>query len=296
MEEVGKVEVPPYEVHALAMLMPEQDADERLALQDSIDRNGLRNPIVLYEGQILDGRHRYAACQELPDVQGLRFETFEGTYDEALEYVLDTNMVRRHLNPSQKAVIAEDLANTKRGANQHTSADVGNITRGKAAEEVGASIGQMDRVKKYRKSGIGELDDAVRNGQINAKAAVTVAKLPPAMQMEYCTKLIKEFEEDADGDGKKSQIAGKLLRQPQFADALKTPKPQPKPKVQEKPKVEITMGEGWQVEEKPQGLEQVGNLLKLAVGGQVVSIRIEIEYADRDDESIIVVNPSNLEA
>jgi hypothetical protein len=48
--------------HPFANLFPLLEAEELRALKDDIARNGLHDPIVLHEGQILDGRNRFLAC------------------------------------------------------------------------------------------------------------------------------------------------------------------------------------------------------------------------------------------
>ena len=48
--------------HDLTRIFPLIDGDEFNALIDDIRESGLRTPIVLFEGKILDGRNRYRAC------------------------------------------------------------------------------------------------------------------------------------------------------------------------------------------------------------------------------------------
>lgn len=48
--------------HPIANLFPLMTGDEYLALVEDIRANGLLEPVVLYEGKILDGRNRYNAC------------------------------------------------------------------------------------------------------------------------------------------------------------------------------------------------------------------------------------------
>jgi hypothetical protein len=70
-------------------------SDEELAdLAEDIKANGLRNPVVMYDGKILDGRNRTAACGRA----GVKatFVEFEGTDDEALAFVQSINGARRH--------------------------------------------------------------------------------------------------------------------------------------------------------------------------------------------------------
>lgn len=72
------------------------------ALAESIKKNGLDVPIVLYQGMILDGRNRYLAC-ERAGVEP-RFTTYEG--DDPLEKVQMLNADRRDSTPPQRAITA----------------------------------------------------------------------------------------------------------------------------------------------------------------------------------------------
>jgi hypothetical protein len=49
--------------HSACLLFPRLSDDELQALADDIRHNGLLNPIVTLDGQILDGRNRLAACK-----------------------------------------------------------------------------------------------------------------------------------------------------------------------------------------------------------------------------------------
>jgi hypothetical protein len=48
--------------HPLAKLFPKYGEEELLDLASDIAANGLHNPIVLYQGQILDGVNRHQVC------------------------------------------------------------------------------------------------------------------------------------------------------------------------------------------------------------------------------------------
>lgn len=54
-----------YELHELCKLFPLMPEDQFTALMQDISANGLRQPIVIHEGKILDGRHRYKAASPL---------------------------------------------------------------------------------------------------------------------------------------------------------------------------------------------------------------------------------------
>lgn len=72
------------------------------ALKKDILENGQRNKITIYNGEILDGRNRYRACNELGIVP--KTEEFHGTEVEAAKFVISQNLSRRHMNPGQVAI------------------------------------------------------------------------------------------------------------------------------------------------------------------------------------------------
>lgn len=93
------------ESHKFADIFPMVEGEQAEQLKIDIKENGLLQPIVLFEGKILDGRNRYRASKEL----GLtpKFETYTG--EKPLEFVISGNLKRRHLTESQRAVIAQDI-------------------------------------------------------------------------------------------------------------------------------------------------------------------------------------------
>lgn len=80
-------------------------------LAEDIKANGLLEPIVLYEGMILDGRNRHAAC--LLAVVEPKFAEANGIGSPVL-YVVSKNLHRRHLTVSQRAAIAAEVAESLR--------------------------------------------------------------------------------------------------------------------------------------------------------------------------------------
>jgi hypothetical protein len=79
------------------MLFPELSAGDYAALKEDIRLHGVKVPMVVHGGQILDGRHRYRVCREL----AVRCPVVEWNgYDPWLE-VQSRNLVRRHLAKDQ---------------------------------------------------------------------------------------------------------------------------------------------------------------------------------------------------
>lgn len=95
--------------HRLAEIVPAASEADYASLLDGIREHGQREPVVLYEGLILDGRTRYRACAEL-DIEPVTREFGSRATDGAdpLAYVIDSNR-RRHMNTTEKAKAAAKL-------------------------------------------------------------------------------------------------------------------------------------------------------------------------------------------
>jgi hypothetical protein len=98
-------------VHPAADLFPMMPADELKALGEDIKKHGLREPIILYEDMILDGRNRYRACIEAGVVPTFRLggqwppeqiNLARPLITDPYAYVISANIHRRHLTPDQK--------------------------------------------------------------------------------------------------------------------------------------------------------------------------------------------------
>jgi hypothetical protein len=94
------------EFHDVCKLFPMMGEDEYRALVEDIRQHGLREPIVVWQGKIVDGRNRYRACMEL----GIepQYREWDGR-GSLTAFVVSQNLHRRHLTASQRAVIALEI-------------------------------------------------------------------------------------------------------------------------------------------------------------------------------------------
>lgn len=95
------------EAHEYANIFPMMNDTEFHELCQDMAENGYRpeNPIITYHGKILDGRNRFKASEEVGVLP--MFVEYGG--DDPLNFVLSQNLHRRHLNSSQRAIVALEI-------------------------------------------------------------------------------------------------------------------------------------------------------------------------------------------
>lgn len=92
-------------IHRLAKYFPVLEGEEFDLLVEDIKKNGQQEPIVLYQGEILDGVNRFTACEKL----GIVPITKEYKGSDPLAYVISENIRRRHMDASQRAMLAQEM-------------------------------------------------------------------------------------------------------------------------------------------------------------------------------------------
>lgn len=94
-------------VHEAAEIFPLMSEAELKALSENIATEGLKEPIVLYEGQVLDGRNRLEACRRAGVKPTFTEIDLNGT--APIEYVVKMNIDNRNLSIPQRCAIAVQL-------------------------------------------------------------------------------------------------------------------------------------------------------------------------------------------
>jgi hypothetical protein len=168
--------------HWAADIFPLMDETDYNELKADIAQNGLREEIVIYQGQILDGRNRYRACVESGVVP--RFREHKG--DHPVEFVVSLNLLRRHLNTSQRAVIAAELADLKQGGERSKAQNCA-LTHAQAAERLSVSPRQVDKASALLNAEEGgraatDLMTQVRSGKMSLNKAEQIVRLGEAQQ------------------------------------------------------------------------------------------------------------------
>ena len=179
-----------YEFHSLCKLFPVIPDSELSELAADIKANGLRQPILLMDGKIIDGRNRYLACVRA-EVQP-KFKIFKG---DPASLVSSLNIQRRHLEPGQRALFAAELCKLKHGQKK-SDGEPGAISTKDAAKLAKVSRESVKRARSVVKNGSEKLKEAVAGGVINLKKAALVSKLPKPEQRTVVKnhKRISELE------------------------------------------------------------------------------------------------------
>lgn len=152
--------------HPAADSFPMMDTKRYAELRDDIQNYGLREPITLCEGMILDGRNRYKACIELGIEPKTR--TFEG---DPWAFAWSLNGQRRDLVDEQRYLIWKHCHENSDAwqAKKHGIADAANRKRSEAAKEQPRTERGFDAKQVHGHS--------VRTPEVTRPAKATAAKV-----------------------------------------------------------------------------------------------------------------------
>ena len=163
--------------HPFAEIFPLLGEEALRELARDIAERELIDPIVRYEGKILDGRCRYRACL-MVGVKS-RFEDYNGA--DPVGYVLSRNIQRRHLiKEGQRAIVAARIASLKPGSNQHSEG----LPIGRASKFLNVGSRSVARAREVLDHGVAELVQAVEEGKLAVSAAAQISRLPEPQQHE----------------------------------------------------------------------------------------------------------------
>jgi hypothetical protein len=149
------------------------------ALRASIEADGQHEPVVTYKGEILDGLSRQAICKEL----GLPLRSREYQGDNPFEYSLSKNVSRRHLTPSQLAMLSTLIPGLTHGGKRRSkdqdtkmSLDPKPMSRAEKARMFGVSGSLIRDAEKVNSEGAPDLVLFVRTGKKSISEAIEIIK------------------------------------------------------------------------------------------------------------------------
>ena len=170
--------------HPLAELFPLMEGPAFKDLVADIKANGLLHPLTECDGMLLDGRNRLRACEEAGVAP--TYELYTGP--DPLGFVLSQNVARRHLDASQRAMIAAKLANIEHGGDRRSDQSailrVDHVSQLEAAAKLNVSRRTVQMAKAVLDRGGPAVIAAVERGRVPVARAVEIIdlNLPPEDQ------------------------------------------------------------------------------------------------------------------
>lgn len=171
--------MPHHELHPLCTLFPRLSGAEFDTLKADIAANGLRQPIVLLDGMILDGGNRYRACQDA----GVEPAFVEYAGGNIAAFVLSANMHRRHLSAGQQAAIVASVQSWGDAQPASRPKKAGNVAGLSTVADRAAQSGASERTQRMADK-VAKADPAlakkVAHGEVSLPKAVAKLEGKPA--------------------------------------------------------------------------------------------------------------------
>jgi hypothetical protein len=209
--------------HLLSRAFPKMEATDSDALLADIEKNGQRDPITIFEGEILDGWHRWQICEIL----GRKPLTVELPGDvDPRTFVLSKNLHRRHLSASQRAVAVAACNDWRpRGGSVSMATEsplAGVSTNKELAITAGVSVATIKDAKAVIKAG---REEEVKSGAASVKSIARPEKpekkkpAPAPVVVEDDMEDVPDFSEIAKEQHEQIQKQEELIKSLSASDA-----------------------------------------------------------------------------
>lgn len=151
-------------------------SEEYDKLEASILSEGIRDPLVIWQGILLDGYHRYKIAQE----HGLEYKTVEVELpdrDAAKEWILVNQLGRRNLTEQEASYYRGKLYSAKKQQGKRTDLTLAqNVLKSDTAEELGKQYGVSHMTIKRDEQFSKAVDKVANEIGEEAKQAILLGK------------------------------------------------------------------------------------------------------------------------
>lgn len=197
-----------YPISGLAKIFPAMPKEDYDRLVASIKENGLIEPISVWRGEVLDGRHRYQACVDAGVAP--EFSVLNDDIDP-VKFIIAKNDDRRNLDSSQRAIVAFRLSEwSKVGGRRVAPPEVGRkaeeapqtngtqpigdglLNQEAAASLMGVSadsIGRAGKVLRASSNAHQDLREALESGVVKVTDAAQIVDKAQEVQQEALAKV-----------------------------------------------------------------------------------------------------------
>jgi len=174
-------------IHPACDLFPPMSEEDYQELKADIAANGVQESVTFWRGQLIDGRHRVRAMQELGINVGYHSsEIYESA--DPFAFAISVNLKRRHLTTSQRAMIASKLATLLHGTNRFEekveAQNCASTTQREAAAALNVSRQSVQNAKAIEREAAPEVAAAVHAGTITLGSATNLVKAEPDKQKQ----------------------------------------------------------------------------------------------------------------
>ena len=202
------------ELHPLCTYFPRMSDDEFNALKDNIQDNGQTHPIYTLDGMILDGGNRYRALCEL----GIDPVIIEYTGSNPTQFILSSNLHRRHLTQGQSAAIvsaSQSWVNAQAESQLRSTAQLDTATA--RAKQSGAGQRTQQLADKLVKEAPAELVKEVIDGKKSLNKAIK--EITPPKPVAPKPEPVPAVEQEPE-DSHENQLSNIIVEQQGAIDAL----------------------------------------------------------------------------
>jgi hypothetical protein len=218
--------MPKMKYHPLSAFFPMLAPADFDDLVEDIRAKGQLEPIVIYDGKVLDGRNRYEACEML----GIKVKSRELPKGvKPLDYVISANLKRRQLTDGQKVGIMRRIyPNEGKGQPPKSNVPTGTLTRVQIAQAAGVSENTVQRFDSAAshadlrdKMAAGEMTPRQAEREYTRRKAARQASPSDAWRwtpsVVHIVDWLKNYEaklrtfQEADALGKLSPEAGRFI-------------------------------------------------------------------------------------
>ena len=215
--------------------IPPLREEELKQLEENILADGVViNPLIVWNGVIVDGHNRYRILQQHPEIQ---FTTYEKAFPDryaAIAWICRNQLGRRNLTPQQfKYLVGQryDAEKQSKGlefqGNQYTSQDRSGLGQNDPDQK---SHGTRSRIAKETQTS----DSYVRRAEHFAKGVDAAEEVEPGIKQEILTGSIKPTEKAVAAIAKAPPEERPALVQ-QLRQTKEPEKPEEKPKPKRSP-------------------------------------------------------------
>lgn len=171
------------------------DDEDMLNLTESIKEYGIITPAIVRKKEdgryeLIAGHRRKRAC-ELAGLETLRSEVVDMERDEAIIFMVDSNLQRTKILPSEKAFSYKMRLEAMKRQGKRTDLTSAPLERkfAEARDRIGYEVGESrEQVRRYIRLTelIPEILEMVDQEQVALRPAVEISYLPKKMQKTLC--------------------------------------------------------------------------------------------------------------